>query len=48
MSSEDVKSQIDLLFSNTKVPVATTRDDLRDIIDHCQMLIESLPEEGEE
>ncbi len=46
--TEQIKADIDLMFSNTRVPVSETRSNLNNIIEHCQMLIETMPEEDEE
>jgi hypothetical protein len=48
MTVEEIKQDIDRLFSDTKVPVSETRSRLRDIIEHIEMLIESLPEGDDE
>jgi hypothetical protein len=47
MTSESIKKDIDQLFSDTSVSQSTTRDRLEDIVEHCRMLIETLPEDDE-
>ena len=33
------------MFQDTSVPQSETRDNLQDIIDHCEMLIETLDDD---
>lgn len=44
MTTEEIKQDIDDLFSDRSVSVGTARSRLRDIIEHIEMLLESLPE----
>ena len=48
MSVEEIKQDIDHLFSDRSVTVGTARSRLRDIVEHIEMLLESLPEEDDD
>lgn len=43
MTPDFIKKEIDRLFSDTTVSVATTRDRLEDVAAHIEMLLETLP-----
>jgi hypothetical protein len=47
MTTEEVKAEIDDLFSDTSVPVATTRERMEELREHIGMLLESLPDDSE-
>ncbi len=44
---EDVLNEIDKLFGDTSVPVEKTRERMREIIEHTEGCIETLPDEDE-
>jgi len=46
-TNEAIKA-IDKLFSNTSVDAATTRADLETIMEHCEVLIESIGEDEDD
>jgi hypothetical protein len=49
MNSEAIKKEIDRMFSNTGVPQSQTASDLQDIIDHCEVLLDTLDsDEGDD
>jgi len=43
--TERAKQAIDEMFRDTTVPQSETRDNLQDIIDHCEIMKESLDED---
>ncbi len=43
--TEKAKQAIDEMFSDASVPQYVTRNHLRDIIEHCEVLIDTLDEE---
>lgn len=45
MNTKMIIDDIDELFGDTSVAVATTRDNLEDIKQHIEMLLDTLPEE---
>ena len=42
MDSEAIKKMIDQMFSDTSVPVGKTKEDLEDILEHVEILLETL------
>ncbi len=42
MDSEAIKKMVDQMFSDTSVPVGKTKEDLKDILEHIEILLDSL------
>lgn len=45
--TEKAKRIIDEMFRDASVPQSETRDNLHDIIDHCEVLIDTLDDDSD-